>query len=174
MPACNVEKYIRECMDSVVNQTLKDIEIIVVNDGSKDGTPAILDEYAAADSRVRVVHKVNTGYGHSNFYDIDGNPVTLREGYAYREYEYDVNGKRIREVYYDQNGNKVLNSNGNAEVRREFDTNKRIIREAFYDIEGELTEIRGGYASREPVYDENNTITGYRYYDIDGNEVKID
>ena len=65
MPACNVEKYIRECMDSVVAQTLKDIEIIVVNDGSKDSTPAILDEYAASDSRVRVVHKVNTGYGHS-------------------------------------------------------------------------------------------------------------
>ena len=65
MPACNVEKYIRECMDSVVGQTLQDIEIIVVNDGSSDSTPAILDEYAAADPRVQVVHKVNTGYGHS-------------------------------------------------------------------------------------------------------------
>ena len=65
MPACNVEKYIRECMDSVIGQTLRDIEIIVVNDGSKDSTPAILDEYAAADDRIQVIHKVNTGYGHS-------------------------------------------------------------------------------------------------------------
>lgn len=65
MPACNVEKFIRECMDSVVNQTLKDIEIIVVNDGSKDSTGSILDEYAAKDDRVKVIHKVNTGYGNS-------------------------------------------------------------------------------------------------------------
>lgn len=65
MPACNVEEYIRECMDSVVNQTLKDIEIICLDDGSKDSTGKILDEYAAEDSRIRVIHKPNTGYGHS-------------------------------------------------------------------------------------------------------------
>ena len=46
MPACNVENFLRECMDSVVNQTLKDIEIICLDDGSKDSTGNILDEYA--------------------------------------------------------------------------------------------------------------------------------
>lgn len=65
MPACNVEKYLRECMDSVIHQTLKDIEIICVDDGSKDSTSEILDEYAKLDSRVQVIHKVNTGYGNS-------------------------------------------------------------------------------------------------------------
>lgn len=65
MPACNVEKFLHECMDSVVNQTLKDIEIICVNDGSKDSTGAILDAYAQKDARVKVIHKVNTGYGNS-------------------------------------------------------------------------------------------------------------
>lgn len=65
MPACNVETFLRECMDSVVNQTLKDIEIICVNDGSKDSTGEILDEYATKDDRVKVIHKVNTGYGNS-------------------------------------------------------------------------------------------------------------
>lgn len=65
MPACNVETFLRECMDSVVNQTLKDIEIICVDDGSKDSTGAILDEYAAKDERIKVIHKVNTGYGNS-------------------------------------------------------------------------------------------------------------
>lgn len=65
MPACNVEKFIRECMDSVVNQTLEDIEIICMNDGSKDSTGEILDEYAAADPRIKVIHKPNSGYGHS-------------------------------------------------------------------------------------------------------------
>lgn len=65
MPACNVEQFLRECMDSVVNQTLKDIEIICVNDGSTDSTGKILDEYAQRDSRVKIIHKVNTGYGNS-------------------------------------------------------------------------------------------------------------
>lgn len=65
MPACNVEKYIEECMDSVVKQTLKDIEIICINDGSKDNTGRILDRFANQDSRVKIVHKPNSGYGHS-------------------------------------------------------------------------------------------------------------
>ena len=65
MPAYNVEKYIKECMDSVISQTLSDIEIICIDDGSTDGTADILDEYASKDSRVTVVHKENSGYGHS-------------------------------------------------------------------------------------------------------------
>lgn len=65
MPACNVEKYLRECMDSIVHQTLKDIEIICLDDGSKDATGDILDEYAAQDFRIRAIHKSNTGYGNS-------------------------------------------------------------------------------------------------------------
>lgn len=65
MPAYNVEKYIRECMDSVIAQTLSNLEIICIDDGSSDGTGVILDEYASLDSRVTVVHKQNAGYGQS-------------------------------------------------------------------------------------------------------------
>ena len=65
MPACNVQSFLKECMDSVVSQTLEDIEIICVDDGSTDSTGEILDQYAQADSRVKVIHKVNTGYGNS-------------------------------------------------------------------------------------------------------------
>ena len=63
IPVYNVEKYLRACLDSALAQTLKDIEIICVDDGSTDGCPGILDEYAARDSRVRVIHKPNAGYG---------------------------------------------------------------------------------------------------------------
>lgn len=61
IPVYNVERYLRVCLDSVVNQTLKDIEIICVDDGSTDGSPAILAEYAAKDPRVRVITGRNAG-----------------------------------------------------------------------------------------------------------------
>lgn len=61
IPVYNVEKYIGECLDSVVSQTLRDIEIIVVDDGSPDSSGIILDEYAKKDSRIQVIHKKNGG-----------------------------------------------------------------------------------------------------------------
>lgn len=61
IPVYNVEKYIRECMYSATNQTLKDIEIICIDDGSPDNSGAIIDEYASKDSRVHVVHQKNSG-----------------------------------------------------------------------------------------------------------------
>ena len=65
VPCYNVEKYIRQCLDSVVGQTLADMEIICLNDGSTDGTLALLQEYAAKDGRVRIIDKPNSGYGDS-------------------------------------------------------------------------------------------------------------
>lgn len=61
MPVYNVEPWIRECMDSVINQTLRDIEVICVDDGSIDNSGLILDEYAASDNRVIVIHQKNQG-----------------------------------------------------------------------------------------------------------------
>lgn len=63
VPIYNVEKYLDRCMDSLLNQTLKDIEIIMVDDGSPDNCPQMCDEYAKKDSRVKVVHKKNGGLG---------------------------------------------------------------------------------------------------------------
>ena len=65
VPIYNVERYLRQCLDSIVNQTLKDIEIILVNDGSKDSSPDIIMEYASKDARVKVINKENSGYGAS-------------------------------------------------------------------------------------------------------------
>ena len=63
VPTYNVEKYLVECMESIVNQTLQDIEIICVDDGSTDNSGKILDEYASKDKRIKVIHKENGGYG---------------------------------------------------------------------------------------------------------------
>lgn len=61
IPIYNMEKYLKECLDSVVNQTLRNIEIICVNDGSKDGSQTILEEYAASDSRIQCYFHENHG-----------------------------------------------------------------------------------------------------------------
>lgn len=63
VPVYNVEQYLKECLDSIQVQTLKDIEIICIDDGSTDLSVQILDEYAQKDGRFRVVHKANEGYG---------------------------------------------------------------------------------------------------------------
>jgi glycosyltransferase involved in cell wall biosynthesis len=63
VPIYNVEKYLRQCLDSIVGQTLKNIEIILINDGSKDGCLGIMQEYAAKDDRIIIIDKQNEGYG---------------------------------------------------------------------------------------------------------------
>lgn len=65
VPIYNVEKYLRQCLDSIVNQTLKNIEIICVNDGSTDNSLKIIQEFADKDSRIKIINKENTGYGNS-------------------------------------------------------------------------------------------------------------
>ncbi|MCR5164819.1 MAG: glycosyltransferase [Thermoguttaceae bacterium] len=61
VPVYNVEKYLRECLDSICGQTMREIEIICVDDGATDSSGAILDEYAARDARIQVIHKQNGG-----------------------------------------------------------------------------------------------------------------
>lgn len=71
IPVYNEEKYLRECLDSVINQTLEDIEIICVNDGSTDSSKDIIDEYVQKDKRVKAIHKQNTGNGNTMNYGLD-------------------------------------------------------------------------------------------------------
>lgn len=61
IPAYNIENYIEKTLDSVLAQTYDSLEIIVVNDGSKDNTAAIIDSYAQKDNRIKVIHKENGG-----------------------------------------------------------------------------------------------------------------
>ena len=57
LPIYNVEKYLDRCMKSLLNQTMREIEIIMVDDGSPDNCPAMCDNYAQMDNRVKVIHK---------------------------------------------------------------------------------------------------------------------
>lgn len=61
VPMYNVEKYARQCIESILDQTYEDFELILVDDGAKDSTPQIIDEYARIDNRIVVIHKENGG-----------------------------------------------------------------------------------------------------------------
>lgn len=71
VPVYKVEKYLRKCVDSICNQTYRNMEIILVDDGSPDNCGAICDEYARADSRVRVIHKANGGLSNARNAGLD-------------------------------------------------------------------------------------------------------
>lgn len=63
VPAYNAEKTLNKCLDSIINQTLVDIEIIVVNDGSTDSTEAIVESYMSSDNRIKLISQINQGLG---------------------------------------------------------------------------------------------------------------
>lgn len=65
IPICNVEKYLNQCLDSALQQTLANIEIICINDGSTDGSLDIINYYVQRDARIKVINKSNSGYGDS-------------------------------------------------------------------------------------------------------------
>ena len=61
VPVYNVEKYLSKCIDSILAQTYKNLEIILVDDGSKDNSGTICDEYSKKDKRIKIIHKPNGG-----------------------------------------------------------------------------------------------------------------
>lgn len=80
VPVYNVEDYLDQCLTSIIGQTYNDLEIILVNDGSTDTSPAICDEYAAKDSRIKVIHQQNGGVSsarNTGIYAATGDYITF-------------------------------------------------------------------------------------------------
>ena len=71
VPVYNVEKYIRRCIDSILHQTYRNLEIILINDGSTDSSGEICDEYTVIDSRVKVIHQKNSGVSQARNIGLD-------------------------------------------------------------------------------------------------------
>ena len=65
VPVCNTERFLRDCLNSLIAQTLTNIEIICIDDGSTDSSPAIIEDFISKDSRIKVITKPNSGYGDS-------------------------------------------------------------------------------------------------------------
>lgn len=97
VPVYNVEKYIRNCIDSILNQAFKDFELILVDDGSLDNSGKICDEYTLVDSRIVVVHKKNGGASSARNVGLDiarGKYITFvdsDDSIAWDTYDYNIN-----------------------------------------------------------------------------------
>lgn len=106
IPVFNVEKYLKRCIESVINQTYKELEIILIDDGSTDSSGLLCDQYAKEDSRIIVIHKINSGSGYARnsgleimtgyyvaFFDsddwIDSNAIEVMVQHA-QEYQADM------------------------------------------------------------------------------------
>lgn len=90
VPIYNVEKYLDKCIDSIVNQTYKNLEIILVNDGSKDKSGDICNEWKSKDRRIKVIHKENTGAGDSRNIALDiakGDYISFVDSDDYLSYD---------------------------------------------------------------------------------------
>ena len=77
LPIYNVEKYLSRCLESVVNQSYRKLEIILVDDESPDKCPEICDKWAAKDSRIKVIHKKNGGLGYARNTGIENALLTV-------------------------------------------------------------------------------------------------
>lgn len=124
VPVYNVEKYLDKCVESIVNQTYKELEIILVDDGSTDNCPAMCDEWAKKDSRIKVIHKENGGLSNARNVGLDfakGEYITFVDSDDYlfnqslekmlkalEEYEADIS--MVSSISVDHKGN-VLSEN---------------------------------------------------------------
>ncbi len=91
VPIYKVEKYLRKCVESVINQSYSNLEIILVDDGSPDKCPVICDEYSKKDNRIIVIHKPNGGLSDARNYGIEkatGKYISFIDSDDYVSYDY--------------------------------------------------------------------------------------
>ena len=112
IPIYNMEKYLNESLDSVITQTLKDIEIICINDGSIDNSLTILKEYEKKDKRIKIINQKNSGVAIARNRGID---ISKGEFIAFLDPDDKIiNNSSLENLYYAAINNHVLISGGNS------------------------------------------------------------
>lgn len=144
IPVYNVEKYLRECLDSVISQTLAEIEIVCVNDGSRDGSRDILSEYEKKDARIVVVDKENGGLSSARNCGLD----VAKGKYVYFLDSDDLlnSQEALSELYQKAEENKLDQLFFDAEA---FFENEEVKQQnsgyiTYYDRKGDYPDIESG------------------------------
>lgn len=126
VPVYNVEKYLHKCVDSIINQTYKDLEIILVDDGSPDNCPKICDEYAQKDNRIKVIHKENGGLSSARNVGMKmakGDYIAFVDSDDYIEehmYEKLLDALKGSNADFCMCGDRTVNENGEEIIRNNF------------------------------------------------------
>lgn len=146
VPVYNAEKYLGECLDSIINQTYTNLEIMLVDDGSKDKSGEICDQYAKKDNRIKVYHKPNSGVSKTRNYGLDhctGEWVAFVDSDDYIEKDY-------IEHYLEQDLTH-FNVGGHNSFRGKLDSIKRVTfkEKRSYDLNHELNMLDVTPASAE-------------------------
>ncbi|MBQ2982957.1 MAG: glycosyltransferase family 2 protein [Lachnospiraceae bacterium] len=158
IPVYNCENYIKRCLDSVIRQTYNNLEIIVIDDGSKDNSPEICDNYAKIDNRIKVIHKINGGLGAARNTGIEnatGEYIAFVDGDDWivdDMYEYLIH---ISEKYSAEicGADMIITSDENKKVK-----NKEVIEE-IYEGDNKIREYLSiGMKQRNSQYSACNKI----------------
>lgn len=144
VPIYNVEKYLRRCIDSIINQTYKNLEIILVDDESPDNSGKICDEYAAIDSRIVVIHQKNKGLSGARNSGID---IAKGEYIAFVDSDDYIDEKMYETLMHDLKHNNAKMSICGRYY--EFEDGRRLQR---YKIEDKIKV----YNSKDAIVEMNN------------------
>lgn len=160
IPIYNVEKYLKKCIDSIINQTYKNLEIILVDDGSPDNCGKICDEYAKKDQRIRVIHKKNGGLSDARNAGIDiakGKYIAFVDSDDYVEKEYiEIMYKELK-----KNNVKIVQCGINK-----ISDNEEIIDNYGY-LKDELINSQRIMEEKYTKYPISNVVAWNKLYDID-------
>lgn len=175
VPVYKVENYIRKCVDSILSQTYKELDVILVDDGSPDSSGAICDEYAGKDSRVRVIHKKNGGLSSARniaLNDLRGSWVTCVDSDDYihprmleklidaaKKYEADISIC----CHFEDDNNKLLIKNKIHDEARTWDS-----QEALYKLieDDDIKSYAWGKLYRADLFDGVRYPEGRNYEDV--------
>lgn len=175
IPVYKVEKYLKRCVESVVNQTYKNIEIILVNDGSPDKCGEICDEYARIDSRIKVIHKENGGLSSARnsgldiasgdyimFVDSDDwiSEVSLEQLNEYIDMDYDIINFKFS--FVKENSKELIETNNNIKDSYECD----LITYIDKLFSGELNFFIWNKLYKKNLFDEVRFPEGRNYEDL--------
>lgn len=157
IPIYKVEKYLKKCVESIINQTYKHLEIILVDDGSPDNCPKMCDEYACKDYRIKVIHKENGGLSSARNAGIDiakGKYITFvdSDDYVTKDYiEYMYTIIKQNNVKMSTCETKIIYDEKNI-LEKEKDDNIQILsnRDLFYNI---LFDKRSDVSAYSKLYD---------------------
>ena len=163
VPIYKVENYLKKCINSIINQTYKNIEILLIDDGSPDNCGIICDEYAKKDKRVKVIHKKNGGLSDARNYGIEastGDYIIFVDSDDYisknmceiliknaLKYDADIISCNYKEIYSDNNREKINKQSIKKEL--EVYNNLEVIYKYFFDYTVDINVVWNKLYKRE-------------------------